>query len=90
MSATVSLAKKIMNEPGMQVVVSSSGEPTFVQIPWKVIVDLTEGEKETLEILSDPEWRDVLDQRLKAFDKDKENFLEDAITLEEYRGRKKT
>lgn len=65
------------------------GEPSYLQVPWKVLLALTEGERETLAVLSDPWWSKELPKRLKAFQNDPEGALKNAGTLDQYRAKTK-
>jgi hypothetical protein len=79
------LATKLTEMNETQVVVSPSGEPTHLQIPWETFMALSEGEKETLEILSDPWWSKELPKRLQAFKKNPDKLLKEAVSLENLR-----
>lgn len=83
------LVGKLIQDPQTQIVVSPSGEPSYLQVPWKVVMALTEGELETLEILSNSWWRQELIKRLAALEENPSEFLKNAVSLEEYRGKKK-
>jgi len=85
MSNNEPLATKLVNGPRTQVVVSPSGEPAYLQIPWEVFETLSGGELETLEILSDPWWSKELPRRLHAFKKNPKRALRGAISLEQFR-----
>lgn len=80
-----SLAAKLISGSQMQVVVSPSGDPTHLQIPWEVFETLSEGELETLEILSDPWWSKELPRRLRAFKENPKKALQGAVSLEQSR-----
>lgn len=84
---TRSLSQKL-NQDGMQVVLSANGRPAFVQIPWHVLIALSEAEQETLEILSDPWWSEQLQGRLGTFKKDTSSVLRDSSTLDDYRAQR--
>ena len=81
------LATKLISGSQIQVVVSPSGEPAYLQIPWEVFKTLSEGELETLEILSDPWWSKELPRRLRAFKENSRKALQGAISLEQLRGK---
>lgn len=65
-----------------QVVVSASGKPSYVQIPWEVYLSFSEGEKETLEILSDFWWSNELIKRFKVYKKNPKKALKNSISLD--------
>lgn len=84
-----SLTRKLLDNPNVQVVLSKAGEPSYLQIPWDVVLELDEGELETLDILADREWKETLSKRLNDLEEDPDDFLRDAVTLKEYRAKKK-
>lgn len=87
--ASHSLASKLIQDPEVRVVISPSGEPSHLQIPWKVVKSLTNGEWETLDILSDPWWAKVLPQRLQSFLDNPKSALKNAVSLKNYRAQNK-
>ena len=80
-----SFATKLTKSPEAQVVISSSGEPAYLQIPWEVFLSLSEGERETLEILSDPRWSKELPKRIRTYRKNPEKALVNAVSPDQYR-----
>ena len=73
-----------MDVGGANIVLSASGEPAYIQIPFDTFSLLSENEQETLEILLDNWWTKELPKRLHNYNQNKASVLKDAVPLDEY------
>ena len=77
------------NSNSLQIQYNNSGRPTNLVVPLDIIKSffskLAQSERETVEIMLDPWWSEVLPQRLQYYFANKKKILKKSTTLEEYK-----